>query len=361
MTDSLLTETAARVFADTCTFAAVEQAEADGFASDVWAAVAETGLAWVSVPEAAGGPGGSLGDALEVVRVAGRFAAPVPLAETGLLAGWLAAATGLPVPGGPATVVPGTPADTLTWTGGRLHGSAHRVPWAAASERILVVVADEGAPHVLSVPSRDVRIEPVVNLAGEPRETVVFDAVAADPAPAPAGVDGDALFARGALTRVAAMAGALERTVELTVGYTNDRHQFGKAIGTFQAVQAHLVHAAQDAAIVTMALATATRAAERGDARFEIAAAKLLADQAASRVTRHAHQAHGAMGMTREYPLHHLTRRLWAWRSEFGDERHWSRVLGTALVAGGADGLYPTITGGSAVLGVRATQGGGIT
>ncbi len=146
------------------------------------------------------------------------------------------------------------------------------------------------------------------------------------------------------------MAGALERLEEITLAYTAERRQFGKPVGTFQAVQAHLVHGAQQSVIVGAALAAAVRAASVGPARFEIAAAKLLADQAASEATRHAHQAHGAIGMTREYPLHHFSRRLWAWRSEYGDERTWSRLLGATVVEVGPDRLYPLITGGSAEL-----------
>ncbi|HXM56325.1 MAG TPA: acyl-CoA dehydrogenase family protein, partial [Candidatus Dormibacteraeota bacterium] len=105
--------------------------------------------------------------------------------------------------------------------------------------------------------------------------------------------------------------------------------------------------------LVGMAAAAAARAAARDDGgggRFEIAAAKLLANQAAFSATRAAHQAHGAMGMTQEYPLHHLSRRLWAWRSEYGDERFWSARLGGAVARAGADRLYPAITGGSAVV-----------
>jgi acyl-CoA dehydrogenase len=153
------------------------------------------------------------------------------------------------------------------------------------------------------------------------------------------------------------MAGALERLEALALEYTATRRQFGKPVGTFPAVQAHLVHAAQHSATVNMALSAAVHAAERVSARFEIAAAKLLANQAATEATRHAHQAHGAMGMTREYPLHHFSRRLWAWRSEYGDARGWSRTLGDAVRAVGADHLYPVIAGGSAVLDQLAATG----
>ena len=152
------------------------------------------------------------------------------------------------------------------------------------------------------------------------------------------------------------MAGALERLEELTLEYTAARRQFGKPVGTFQAVQAHLVHGAQQSVIVSVALAAAVRAAESGTARFEIAAAKLLADQAASEATRHAHQAHGAMGMTREYPLHHVSRRLWAWRSEYGDERTMSRTLGEMVVDVGADRLYPLVSGGSEIADAPASS-----
>lgn len=344
MTDALLLEVADRVFADTCTHEAIQAAERDGWAPAVWARVAEVGLHRVALEE-----GGTLGDALAVLRAAGRHAAPVPLAETGLLAGWLLTGAGLPVGDGPLTVAPGRPEDRLELEGDRLRGVAHRVPWARTAERVAVLVASGDRWVVASAPAASLTVEAHANLAGEPRDTVRF-AGAADVAPAAPGVDADALRCRGALTRVMLMAGALERMSALTVGYTSERVQFGRPVARFQAVQKHLVDGAQDAVLVGAAADAAARAAERGEARFEIAAAKLLANQAAFSATRAAHQAHGAMGMTREYPLHHLSRRLWAWRSEYGDERFWSARLGAAVARGGADRLYPAIAGGSAEL-----------
>jgi len=346
VTDRLLLEVADRVLADTCTHEAIQAAERDGWAPDVWARIAEVGLHRIALEE-----GGTLEDALAVLRLAGRHAAPVPLAETGLLAGWLLAGAGLPAGDGPLAVVPGRPDDRLGVEGDRLRGTVHRVPWARSAERVVGLVASPDGWLVASAPAASVEVEPHVNLAGEPRDTVTFDGVA-DLAPAAAGVDAGALRRRGALTRVMLMAGALERMSAMTVEYTNERVQFGRPVARFQAVQKHLVEGAQDAVLVGMAADAAARAAERGEARFEIAAAKLLADQAAFSATRSAHQAHGAMGMTREYPLHHLSRRLWAWRSEYGDERFWSARLGAAVAGAGADRLYPAIAGGSAELDV---------
>lgn len=343
MTDPLLIETAERVFSDTCTHEAIEAAEREGWAPDIWARVAEVGLPWIDLE------GGSLVDALEVLRVAGRHAAPVPLAETGVLAGWLLAESGLPAGEAPLTVAPGRPEDTLKIVGDRLSGVAHSVPWARAVQRVVALIEVAGAWVVATVPRGDVVIEAQVNLAGEPRDTVTFDGHA-QVAPAARGVDAAALRYRGALTRVMLMAGALERMSRLTVGYTNERVQFGRPVGRFQSVQQHLVQGAQDAALVGMAAHGAARAASRGQAHFEIAAAKLLANRAAHTATRAAHQAHGAMGMTREYPLHHLTRRLWAWRSEYGDDLFWGSRLGGAVARAGAEQMYPAITAGSAVL-----------
>ena len=144
--DPLLSETATRVFADTSTFAAVEQAEADGWAPAIWDAVAETGLAWVSVPEAAGGSGGTLADAVEILRIAGRHAVPLPLAETGMLGGWLLAGAGLEIPDGAVTVVPDTRRDDLELRNGVLHGTALRVPWARAVEQIVALLDTDGRP-----------------------------------------------------------------------------------------------------------------------------------------------------------------------------------------------------------------------
>ena len=146
------------------------------------------------------------------------------------------------------------------------------------------------------------------------------------------------------------MAGAIEKMSRLTVSYTNERQQFGRPVARFQAVQAHLVWAAQDAALARMAAEIAAREADRGDGRFEIASAKLVANQAATRATKACHQAHGAMGMTQEYPLHHLSRRLWTWRTEYGGDREWTRWVGERATSVGADGLYALVTDGSAAL-----------
>jgi acyl-CoA dehydrogenase len=227
-------------------------------------------------------------------------------------------------------------AGSLCLDGFDVSGTVGPVPWARRAEQIALVV--EGRVYIVA--RDDVEIRPGANLAGEERDTVVIDRAQVQAADS---LSPDELLLRGALVRAALMAGALERLSAIAIAHASERVQFGRPIGRFQAVQAHLVTIAQQAAIVGVA-ADAAAARERA---FEIAAAKLLANRAAVTAGRAAHQVLGARGVTLEHPLSRETRRLWSWRSEFGDERHWSKRLGAAAVRAGADRLYPAITAGS--------------
>lgn len=154
---------------------------------------------------------------------------------------------------------------------------------------------------------------------------------------------GDAELHR-AMILSAQMAGALAAALDLSVRYTRERHQFGKPLASFQAIQQQLAVFAEEAAAADMAAAAAFRAADRGDAWFEIACAKLRANQAARVSTGIAHQVHGAMGFTAEYRLQHLTKRLWAWGSECGNERHWADRIGAHVAARGHRDFWPELT-----------------
>jgi acyl-CoA dehydrogenase len=148
----------------------------------------------------------------------------------------------------------------------------------------------------------------------------------------------------GAALRVMQIAGALAAVLELTVEYAQQRRQFGRPIGKFQAIQ-------QSIAVMAANVATALTAADsfgenilRGEGRFSIAAAKLRANEAATVASKLAHQVHGAMGFTQEYGLHFLTKRLWSWRDEFGNENVWGRRLGEEVCRRGPDRLWDFIT-----------------
>lgn len=341
-TDSLVAQTIDRLLADGCTPEALDRGEAEGWCAPIWGRLEAANFTHISLSEEFGGSGGSLGDAADVLKSLGRYAASVPFAETSLLGGWLLVSAGLPLPSGPITVVP----ELLPLQKEQIAGRS-RVAWAARARAIVAVVGTPDGAIVALIDPSDVHIEPGSNLAGEARETVSFDLplTATVHSPAPIGVDIWSLRRRGALSRVLLMAGAAGAMSDLTVRYTQERHQFGQPIARFQAVQQHLVTVAQCAAQLSVAADLAVQALERGPAELEIAAAKVVADEIAGVGTRAAHQAHGAMGMTREYPLHRLSRALWSWRHEYGHARSWRRQLGDMAFSAGADGLFPLVTG----------------
>jgi acyl-CoA dehydrogenase len=147
-----------------------------------------------------------------------------------------------------------------------------------------------------------------------------------------------ALGMRGALARAVGMGAALQRTAELTINYAGQRVQFGQPIARFQAVQTHLARLASEAQRVAVVV-DAAQAALRDDEDPQldpalIGAARTLAGDAAIVGARTAHQVHGAIGVTMEYPLQRFTRRLWEWEASDGTAATWARRLGADAVTG---------------------------
>ena len=282
MADSILIETAERLFGDIITPQVLAAAEQGDFPRAAWDALAEAGLHLGLLPESAGGFGVPADEALGLLRVAGRHALPLPLAET-MLACWLLSSAGIPVPEGPLTIAPGTGL-TLSRDGAKWHiaGSARGVAWGRDAEALVVLADVDGHPHIALL-SGGYSIEERLNIAREPRNTLVIDAVPDAVAPSPIGAPD--LRAAGAVTRTLMIAGAMERITAMTTQYALDRSQFGRPIGRFQAVQHSLATlAAQTAA----ALAAAGIAAESLLPTLRlpaIAAAKARAAEAAGMST----------------------------------------------------------------------------
>ncbi len=340
---AMLSDTVTRLFTDRVTTELRETAEKGQWPAKLWQEVEEGGLTLTQIPEARGGGGGTWQDAFIVVAAAGRFAVPLPIAET-MVAAWLLSEAGLDVPFGPLTVAPARASERLhlasDMAGWRLDGTATRVPWGRVAGHVVVVAGD----MVGLVAAGAARVEPDVNLALEPRDTLAWSGahvVAAAPAPR---LPGDAVRLYGALVRSAQMAGGLEYLLAQTVRYVSERKQFGRPIGGFQAIQHQCALLADHTAAAGIAAANAFRAADRGDPSFEVAAAKVRTGEAAGLGAGIAHQCHGAIGFTYEHSLHFVTRRLWSWRAEFGAESHWAAELGRRVAGRGADALWPDLT-----------------
>jgi acyl-CoA dehydrogenase len=352
MPDSIITDTATKIFKDLCEPDVVNKAEKGEWPKALWDALEESGLPLTWVSDEYGGAGAELADGFAVLRVSGRFAAPVPLAET-LLAGWLLAEAKIAAPAGPMTIAPVHEDGNITvTTDNKLSGRARHVPFAQSAEHIAVVATQNGQPVIALVDAKSVTVSPGIGLSGEPRDTVSFDgatALAVQPAP---GLDPAKLTLIAAAARSQQMAGALERILEQSVQYSLDRSQFGRPIAKFQAVQQNLAALAGEVGAASAAADGAAEAiAEHGIASditaAQVAIAKLRVGDAAGTGAAIAHQVHGAMGFTYEHTLHHSTRRLWGWREEFGNETLWAERLGRMVAAAGADELWPFVTRGS--------------
>ncbi len=346
----LLDETLTRLFTERCGPGARQAAEAEGWAGECWDALDAAGLLWVGIPETAGGAGGDLGDACTLVRAAGRHAVPLPLAEGPLLAGWLLAAAGLRLPAGPVTVAVPRADDALAVDDDRVTGRLSRVPWGARSAGVVALAQSPDGLRVVRLDPQAAEVIAGHNVAGEPRDALVWEGVRLAPDQVgEVSSDLTAEFAvRGALSRALLLAGAMESVVAMTVDYAAQRQQFGRPIASFQAVAQRLVRLSAEAEAGMLAAEVAARRfAQVGmGAAFEVGVAKASAARAASEVAAHAHQVHGAIGMTQEYPLHHFTRRLLSWRQEWGSERHWAREVGERVVAAGPDALWPRVATG---------------
>lgn len=315
--------------------------------ADLWGALAQSGFTGVGIPEDAGGSGGEWSDAVAVVRTLASGVGAVPAAEHMLVAGPALVASGQTPPSmdEPLTValsgVRAVPAET----GWVLAGTAVDVPWASVAAAV-AVVADVPEGSLLGVvPTAAVKITPGANLAGEPRCAVSFDGVALGSAATLTRTQVEALHARYALARAIQMAAVLDQVLAWTVQYAGERHQFGRPLARFQAIQMELAVMAGEVTAAGALVDSAAHALDRSTESYVLAcaAAKIRAGAAVEVVARLAHQVHGALGFTQEHKLHHLTRRLWSWRDEAGSELYWSRILGAGLHTPD-DGLWPALT-----------------
>lgn len=330
--DSDLEEMVTSFFEERVTHEVVHAAETDGLPQSLWEEASGLGLTSIGIPEETGGSGGSLADAMAVVIASGQHCVPLPLAET-YLAGWLLSSAGLPFSGEIATVaLPENGTDSLAVGADRVSGVLRDVPWARnASTVVIPFQNDANGVSLAVIETSETRVEFGRDYAGQPRDVLHLDNAPASIARIEIAMQ--TIEARAALVKSAQIAGAINGASTLTQKYTGERIQFGQPVGRFQAVQLHLVTLAQASALTRSAVENAVAATMTGGGMFQSLATKLIASEQAGMAARAAHQAHGAIGMTREYRLQQFTRRLQAWRTEFGTMQSLSLRLGEGASA----------------------------
>ena len=308
----------------------------------VWPTLVELGLAEVGIPEEDGGSGGTLSNAAELMEALARYGISTPLIEANV-ARWVLAQARAATRGLSTIAVT---AGGIRETDGRLLATLPAVPWARSAAN-LVVVHEDGRGWIVELDQQAVAVEHHANVAGEPRDTVQLSGA---PACSLRLARGPVLVrARLGVLWSAAICGAVSRAYELTRGYVCGREQFGRPLVAIPAVASSLatmrVHVLQTQAGLARAVECwDIPAADPERCANAAAVARITAAAAATDVARLAHQLHGAMGITQEYPLHRLTRRLWAWRDTETAEHEWARSLGAAAVAGGEPALWDKIS-----------------
>ncbi len=342
MNDSLLADALEELLAARCTPQRVRQIEAqpDGDAArSLWAEIEESGFVDALVPESSAGAGLGLGEAAIVALACGRHAMPLPMTMTMAVRATLEPAGAMPRS---AIAIAQSAASSLD---GPVTCSA--VPYGLAADWVLIC-----APSGDWLLPTGAAVRQHSGGQGSVAADIHWSTMPRDAVPAGPALGIDHWRATAAAVIAAQMAGAMQRLLEMTIAYANDRVQFGKPIGKLQVIQQQVsVMAEQAFATRTAALVGLAGGGTRVQP-LRAAIAKARAGEAAIAVAAVSHAVHGAIGVTEEFDLQLHTRRLHEWRGQYGSETYWHRRLGNALLASDAPPLeFVQNVAGAAVAG----------
>lgn len=308
------------ILRDQCGPAVVRAIEAGGTPATLWEAFSGSGFLELLAPESAGGAALPLADLYPIVALLGRYTVPVPLAQA--IGARALVGPDVILPGGLLTLAPAMQRnsdDTIT---------CRLVPFGVAASHVLAADGD----HLLLLDCATARRD-ATGIPLDPTATLTWSRK--DAGERLAG-NAAALPSFGAALHAALLAGAMTRTFEMTLQFCNDRVQFGKSLGKFQAVQHQLSVMAEQVVAAAMAAQAAFQSNARTPPTLLAAIAKARASEAAVFVAATAHALHGAIGVTQEFDLQLLTRRLHSWRMAHGSESYWNAVVGEQVLAGEA-------------------------
>jgi acyl-CoA dehydrogenase len=314
--DDLLTDALRSLLCDLCTPERVRAAEAGQSVDDFWSQLEASGFADALVPEAQGGAGLALSDAFALLELCGAHAVPVPLGHTMLARAWLADANAR-WPAGSIVIARATALDdgAIRCARAPFGRVADWVLTAASGDTLLLPVAEaDAAPAVFPLDATlewpAAAVSRALRLAGRAPDIETLQACCA----------------------AAQIAGALMSVFSRTLQYANERQQFGRPIGKFQAIQHQLSVLSEHVFAARMAAQIGCHAPGAMPDALRVAIAKARTSEAALEAAAIAHSIHGAIGFTAEYDLQLYTRRLHAWRQAAGSESYWHEALGRELV-----------------------------
>ena len=348
-----------------CPLTLVREMEEDsrGFTDELWRQMVGLGWTGVAFPEQYGGTGGNFADLGVLLEEIGRSLAPSPFFSTVVLGGMTVLDGGsdaqkdelisricagtiimtMAVAEAGAAYEPWDIQAIASQQGGgyEITGTKLFVPAAAAADVILVAArtssgsgpGDGISLFLVPAGTDGLTITPMQSVGNERVFEVSLDKVnvSADSA---IGAVGEAwsIIDRAIMRATAAqcieMLGGSEAVLDMTVEYAKGRTQFGRAIGTFQAVQHHCARMATDVeGSKNIAYQAVWRLSEGLPAQKEVAMAKAWNGPAYRRVCGTAHQCHGAIGFTKEHDLQLYTRRAKVHELTYGDANHHKEIV----------------------------------
>lgn len=302
-----------QILVDTCTTEHLKSVAATDSATDLalWRTLADAGLVGIGLPEAVGGGGLGITEVAIVLEEIGRVAAPVPAFAVLALAA--PSLVGKPellrgVASGEVIVtaaihepVGDVYSPTTKVVDGRLSGTKVCVPHGLLASRFVVTASD--GVYVVEADDPGVTVTRQDTTSGIPDALVEFAGAKASCVGGPAAVV--ELLDRGAAGACVMVAGACDAALRLTAEYAKSRHQFDKAIATFQAVSQRAGDAYIDTEAVRLTAWQAIwRLATGRPATEAVMSAKFWAAEGGWRVMHASHHLHGGVGVDRDYPLH---------------------------------------------------------
>lgn len=305
------------ILKDQCTPAVVRAIQAGESPAALWDAIASAGFLELLSAEADGGAGLSPAELFPVLRCFGHYTVPVPVAQT-IVARALVGSQ-LVLPSGMVTLAQTFHRDAS----GTL--SCGLTPYGMLADYVLTRDGD----GLLLLPCAAAK-----RVGTGVQNCLTATLTWPDDSGSTRALQGGAMLpAFAAALHAALLSGAMSRVFEMTLQYCNDRVQFGKSLGKFQAVQHQLSVMAEHTAAASIAAEAAFQGAENAPSLLTAAMAKSRTSEAAVLVASVAHALHGAIGVTEEYDLQLLTRCLHEWRTAHGSEAYWNTVIGQQVLA----------------------------
>tara|TARA_B100001540_G_scaffold290535_1_gene287332 strand:+ start:55 stop:1101 length:1047 start_codon:yes stop_codon:yes gene_type:complete len=276
-----------------------------------------------------GGANLSLGEIVPLIKLSSKYGLPLPFSET-IIANYILSEFNVKPLNDFSSLCYET--DNITIVDNKVSGVFKSVPYLNLTNFILAKINFNNNHHLIYFENKSGKLKQLKNFLAEPRfdlkieneELIYFLDL-------PYMINFENLISN---IKSIQSVGAMEKILELCIKYCSDRKQFGRSLSKFQMIQNHISEIALETAASGASIAifqNQSKNKELNENFFDLkntAIAKIRTGLASGKIIAASHQAHGAMGFTKEYELSYFTKNLNSWRNDFGNETYWQNILG---------------------------------